>query len=217
MFHRIPHKDQSIEGIRDTTKYLNSHRRFNRWQFKSFLKRLSALNIDGRYLEIGSGPGLLAAEIASVRPEVDITAVELSPEMVSLAQDQIAERKLEGRVRFLAGSADDETLLGGLGKFSLVYSTFSLHHWEKPVDAFRSLYNAVADGGVLLIHDLCRVWWLYMLPLNGGFIRSVRAAYRPKELKQMLQQAGVSPFTIETSFPRFEISVLSRKRPSSKH
>ncbi len=211
MFDRIPHENQEMWESRHSKDYIDQHRKSFRWQFGPFLKRLSTLDIDGRYLEIGSGPGLLAAEIASRRPNVDITAVELSPEMVRAARDEIAARGYGNRVRFISGSADDDALMEDLGRFDLVYSTFSLHHWENPVRTFRLLYRAVADGGVLLIQDLCRTGWLYVLPANNGLIRSVRAAYRPRELEAMMHEAGASRFGITTGFAGLSLWILARK------
>ena len=211
MFDRIPHEKQEIWESKHSKDYIDEHRKAFRWQFGPFLKRISTLDIDGRYLEIGSGPGLLAAEIASRRPNVDITAVELSPGIVRAARGGNAEGGCGSRGRVIAGSADDEALLDGLGRFDLVYSTFSLHHWENPVRTFRLLYRAVADDGVLLIQDLCRTGWLYVLPANNGLIQSVRAAYRPRELESMLHEAGLGRFEIKTGLAGLSLWILARK------
>jgi SAM-dependent methyltransferase len=89
----------------------------------------------------------------------------------------------------------------GLGKFDLVYSTFSLHHWKDPEASISNLWNTVKDKGTLFIHDFKRVWWLCCLPLKGGEIDSIRASYTPKEIKAILQELGIINYKIKTLFP----------------
>jgi SAM-dependent methyltransferase len=59
----------------------------------------------GTVLDVGAGTGalsLLAAELG-----LDVTAVDLSPEMLARAEHKAKERGLEGRMRFVVGSASD--------------------------------------------------------------------------------------------------------------
>ena len=51
---------------------------------------------------------------------------------------------------------------------------------------------------MLYILDLRRVWWLYLLPGNGGFISSIRASYRPDEIKDIFTDLGVTKYEIQT-------------------
>jgi len=65
--------------------------------------------------------------------------------------------------------------------------------------------------GILYIHDLKRVFWLYFIKTESGFFNSIRAAYRPAEIKTMLNKTGIKNYKIKTIFPFFMQSVLIRK------
>jgi SAM-dependent methyltransferase len=179
-------------------------------QYKGFLQELGALGIGGRYLEIGPGPGVLAATIAQSNPDVQITGVELSPDMASVAREYVGGKGLEDRVQFVVGDAEDGDLINVLGKFDLVYGTYTLHHWKDPKKVIRNLIGAVADGGVLYLYDLRRVWWLYWLPIRNGFWDSIRAAYVAKEIRGMLRELGIDRCEIKRVFP-FMQSIIVRK------
>jgi len=149
---------------------------------------------------------------AEDNPDVYITAVEISSDMVTVAREYIEERKLEDRVRFVALDAADEVMMEELGEFDLVYSTLAMHHWKDPEKVISNLLKVVGDGGVLFIHDLRRVWWLYYLPLhNSGFIDSIRAAYMPDEIKTIFQRLGINRCEIKRRFPYFMQSIIVRK------
>jgi SAM-dependent methyltransferase len=121
-------------------------------------------------------------------------------------------KELTDRVRFVQGSVDDQSAVSNLGKFDLVYSTFSLHHWDDPVKSLKTLYDAVGEGGMLYIHDLKRVWWLYWIPGKSGDLRAIRASYNNAEVKNMLRDAGIPDgYILKTPFPYFWHSLILQK------
>jgi len=131
---------------------------------------LYKLGINGQYLEVGSGPGLLTALIARKKPEVRITALEPSAQMIDFARTHARKQGVEHQIKYVCGSVEDGKTMEGLGQFDLVYSTFSLHHWENPNTAWRYLLNRVKKNGTLFVHDLKRASWLYYLPFKNGMI-----------------------------------------------
>ena len=171
------------------------------------MKDMKALNKPGHYLEMGAGPGILAIMIAEANPDISITAVDLSPDMAAVANEYIRERKLEDRIRYLVGDVSDENMMQGLGKFDLVYSAFSLHHWRDPDKSISNLWNAVRDNGVLYIYDFKRGWWSRLLPV----IDFLSAAYTPEEIRAILQKLGINNHKIKTLFPSFLQSITVRK------
>jgi ubiquinone/menaquinone biosynthesis C-methylase UbiE len=219
MLKRIPHSSQDISGEPKTKEYVQHHQKYARLQFKAFMGELAQEYIhrqlppDGRFLEIGPGPGFLTAFMAEQYPQAEMNALELSADMISTAKEVVGKTQPACRVRFIAGSVDDKSLMIHLGKFDLVYSTFSLHHWEKPVQAIKTMYRALKEGGLMMLHDLKRVPWLYLLPVRNGFIDSIRAAYRPGEIRHMLSEAGIGihDAAVKTPFPYFWHTILITK------
>ncbi len=212
MTKRIPHREEFIEGVQSVTAYVESHRDNAASHFRAFLKEFDNLDCDGRFLEIGPGPGFLTALIAEKKPKAQITALEPSSEMIEFAQNHLQSRGVNGNVRFIRGSVDDSEVMGSLGEFDLVYSTFSLHHWKKPNTAWRYLFSKLKKNGTLFIHDLKRVPWLYHVPFGKRMLDSIRAAYTPDEISDMLMTMGIArnQYTIKTPFPYFWMSVLIR-------
>lgn len=205
---RIPHKDVVIEGVPEVEAYVKNHRHLEDVHFKAFLKEFDQLDINGKYLEVGSGPGLLTALIAQKKPEARITALEPSVRMIDFAQKHAKKLGVESRIEYVCGSVDDGKMMERLGQFDLVYSTFSLHHWENPNTAWRYLLNRVRKKGILFVHDLKRVSWLYYLPFKNGLFESVRAAYNCVEIGRMLRCTGIMDYKINTPSPYFWMSIL---------
>ena len=208
---RREHKEEAITGAEHSQHYAETHRNHRQLQYKALLKDIQAFNISGHYLEVGVGPGTLATMIAEHNPSVCITAIDLSPDMVSVAKEHIKEKNLQDRIQYVIGDVNDASVMEGLSKFDLVYSAFSLHHWKDPENSIRNLWNAVRPNGVLYVYDLKRVWWLYFLPLNSGFIESIRASYMPNEIGSFFQKLGINNHKITTSFPFFMQSVIAWK------
>jgi SAM-dependent methyltransferase len=211
MFGRVVERDQSgaLLGPGTAARYAEMAEGLT-VQYRGFMQHLKTLDVGNRYLEIGPGPGVLAAAIARERPGVHITGVEMSPDMVAVATEVAERAGLANRIRFVVGDAGDSHALTSLGQFDLIYSTFSLHHWTNPKGVVQNLMSALADGGVLFIHDLRRAWWLYWVPLRNGFLNSIRAAYVSRELHAMLKDLGIERYEIRNVFP-FMHSVLIEK------
>lgn len=105
-----------------------------------------------RVLEIGSGPGELALEIAQRLPQAEVLGVDLAEAMIERATDRAQAGGLDPRVRFEL--ADAAILPLADGSFDVAVSTLSLHHWADPGAVFAELGRVLRPGGVALIYDL---------------------------------------------------------------
>ena len=211
MTKRIEHKEEAISGAMDSQQYGERHDAHARIQYRALLREIAALNRAGRYLEVGSGTGYLATMVAELNPATHITALDLSANMVALAKAHIAEKNLQERISCAIGNAGDAASIQQFGEFDVVYSAFSLHHWKDAEKAIANLWSVVKADGILYIYDLKRVWWLYLLPVNGGFTESIRASYTPQEIHGLLQKLDIKKYKISTLFPFFMQSVIAWK------
>jgi SAM-dependent methyltransferase len=201
--------EQTFVGIESARAYAEEAKSpMMRMGYGVIVKGISRLGVTGRYLEIGSGPAVLTTMVAQAIPEARITDVELSPDMITVAKEQVEGEGLTDRINFVEGDASDTELLERLGRFDLVYSAYSLHHWDDPETVIKNLLKAVVPGGILLIHDLKRVWWLYWIPSQEGFITSIRAAYTPAEIRDLLGRVGVDRYEIKNGL--FYQSIIVR-------
>ncbi len=80
-------------------------------RYKVFLANLQSLDIKGKYLEVGAGPGILTVEIARTYPEVEITALELIPDMVTVGREYVTENTLDNLIKIVVGEVEDEKFI----------------------------------------------------------------------------------------------------------
>ncbi len=203
------YQKESFSGLDNARQYAETAKK-SMLRYRAFLKNLKSLGVEGKSLEIGAGPGVLTSEIARIHPAVEITAVDLSQDMATVGREYVAGHSLEDRINFVVGDAEDEAFINSLGKFDLVYCTYTLHHWDDAHKAITNLTHTIADGGVLYLYDLRRVGWLYWVPIRNGFFNSIRAAYTPAEVEIMIERLGIEHFEIKNEFP-FMQSIFIRK------
>lgn len=217
MMKRIEHEDEAITGVEMAREYAKMHEKHKNIAYSPFLKDMKRLNpwplkgkANGRCLEIGAGTGIMTTLFAEANPDIEITATDISPDMATVARQYIRDKGLQDRIDYQMCDANSSEDLKRLGKFDIVYSIFSFHHWTDPGSSFVNLLNAVKDGGILYLGDLKRVWWLYYLPVNDGFFESVRGSYRAGEIKDILNDNGIERYTIKTLSHFFLQSVTIR-------
>ena len=209
MLKRIEHQDESICRLETVKDYVRKHEPHMDFMYGPFIKDMQRLNLRGRCLEIGAGPGLFTCLFAAHFPEATITVTDISPTMIATAKNLIKEKGMEQRAEFHLCDVKDADILKRLGKFDFVFSIYSMHHWQNLSKSIHNLFDSLADNGTLYLGDLKRVWWLYYLPTHNRDIQQIRAAYLPQELKRILQNMGISHYEIRTLFPYFFMSVVA--------
>ena len=111
----------------------------------------------GRLLDVGSGPGRLATRLAREAPNLAVTGVDISEEMVERAARRAEEASLAERVRFEVG--DVGALPFADGEFDGVVSTLSLHHWPDASRGLAEIHRVLKPGGEARIYDLAHWLW----------------------------------------------------------
>jgi ubiquinone/menaquinone biosynthesis C-methylase UbiE len=105
----------------------------------------------GTILDIGSGPGHLAIELARLLPKASVCGLDMSPSMIEMAERNVAEADISHRVAFRQG---DAALLPFADcAFDFVVSSWSLHLWEEPAQAFSEIHRVLRSGGSALVYD----------------------------------------------------------------
>ena len=209
MFKRTPHTDLAIiTGGQSAQSYLEMQKKMARFYLNGFLRIMEDQNKNGKFLEIGSGPGYQTVEIIKRFPGTQVTALEPSSDMIKVATGYSQSQGTSNGLTFVKGAVEDNGLIQNLGTFDLIFSTFSLHHWEEPIKAMRNLYGALKPGGVILIYDFERHWFTYYLPIKKGIAESIRASYTPKEIASMLSAIKMKHYDVQRHFPYISISII---------
>lgn len=110
---------------------------------------VAAANLSGgeRVLDMGCGAGHTALATASLGAQV--TAVDITPEMLAVAAAMAERRGLTITVR----QADVSALPFEDGAFDLVTSRYSAHHYANPAQAIQEAARVLRPGGRLLLID----------------------------------------------------------------
>lgn len=116
------------------------------------LETIAAPNV----LEIGPGPGELAARLARLVPDLRYTGLDVDPAMVVLAGARAEHLGVADRVRFVVG--DVAAMPFEDGSFDLVVSSFSAHHWPDAKAAFAEIRRVLRPGGRAIVYDLPDGW-----------------------------------------------------------
>ena len=156
-------------------------------------------------LDVGCGTGEFTRAIARCLPENSkVIAIERDPAQVATAVDRALEEHEAGLVDFRIGEAEFQPLTKKeFGSFDLAHTRFLLEHVNNPLAVVNSMFEAVRQGGRIVLadddHDTLRLW-----PEPPGVMDAWRAyfeTYRKKgndpfigrRLVQLLHQVGAEP------------------------
>ena len=107
-------------------------------------------------LEVGPGPGDLAARLARRVPGLRLVGVDIDPAMVERARARVAREGLDDRLTFEVG--DVAALPLADASVDLVVTTFSAHHWPDPAAGFGEIRRVLRSGGRVLAFDVPDRW-----------------------------------------------------------
>lgn len=205
MFARKPESEAQWKEIfsdpETAERYAKKSEKTAPMMYGAFLKELAAImssispgsaDTALNVLDVGAGPGILTAMIAQQYPNAKITALEPAPSMITVARDYIKQKEIQDRVRFVTGDAMNSSDLQELGTFDLACCVYTLHFFKQPEHAIHNILDVIKDGGTLHFFDMRRVWWLAWMPGNDTFRRSLKASYTPREVRDILERAGIS-------------------------
>ncbi len=194
---RIPHTNlQVINGKEKTMNYLRMQKVMGRLYLHDFFSKFDQIARQGRYLEVGPGPGYQTHLVCEKYTPEEIIGLECSTGMIRVAEQYTFEKGSAAKISFVQGAVEDTALVQSLGKFDVIYSTFSLHRWTDPLAGIENLYQALTPGGTMFIYDFCRGGLLYYICLKKGIWESVRASYRNEEIIHFLGELGIHNYLI---------------------
>ena len=160
----------------------------------------------GHALEVGSGPGYLGLEWLKSTQGTSLTGLDISPDMIALAQKNAADYSLQERARYVKGSGSRMPFEDGT--FDAVFTNGSLHEWADPRATFDEIWRVLRVGGRYFISDLRRdmpalLHWFIRLStkprgMRPGLETSVNAAYTPGELADLVKGTRIASCRIKS-------------------
>lgn len=161
----------------------------------------------GIALEIGPGPGYLGLEWLKKTSNTRLKAIEISNDMIKIAEKNAKKYELSNRVSYIQG--DSQSLPFEDHTFDAVFSNGSLHEWVNPDNIFNEIFRVLKKEGTLFISDLKRDlsffarWFLHLAAkpkeMRPGLITSLNAAYTQKEVEMILKKTNFINFSVKSN------------------
>jgi len=189
---------EDIESAARYNEETKNRMRFLSGSFVSIAKQWGI--VDGKVLDLGTGTGLLAIELAKTMPDLEVIGLDLSDVALEVARKNLQESEQPLRISFKKGDAEDMPFEEGV--FDLVVSSNTLHLIKNPVSMFNEIYRVLKSKGRFFLSDFRRSWL-------GLFSKHIRAAYSPQEVKDLLSQSKLENWEVRDYF--FWLSILSAK------
>ena len=174
---------------------------------------LAAGPLQGEVLDLGTGTALIPVELCKRNEEVRVVAVDLAVQMLDLARYNVEVEVLTERI--MLDHIDAKELPYEEGRFAAVISNSIVHHIAQPARVMSEAARVLAAGGLIFFRDLLRpadevavqqLVETYATDENeharGMFAASLRAALRLDEVRQLVQEAGFDPQTVQITSDR---------------
>jgi SAM-dependent methyltransferase len=104
-----------------------------------------------RIIDVGSGPGVGACELARRFPDAHVIAVDSSPAMLDRATQRAVAQGLQARVS--THLAELPGGLDGIGPADVIWASMALHHVGDEVAALRRLGDLLDRNGLIAIAE----------------------------------------------------------------
>ena len=122
---------------------------------QAFVDRVVALGADtGHFLDVGTGPAQIPILLAQRCPNIRITAIDLSAEMLKIAKHHVADAGLTDRITLEL--VDAKTLPYPDNTFDGLISNSIVHHIHDAMKALQEMGRVARPKGPVLIRDLIR-------------------------------------------------------------
>ena len=204
---RVVETDSGIQGEFNVANYDELQRRLRDKGWIETRDVMKAGITKGLVLEIGPGPGYLGLEWLKHTGETVLKGLDISADMISVAERNASEYGLSERVEYVHSSGNkipfaDET-------FDAAFTNGSLHEWSDPRATFNEIWRVLRKGGVVFISDLRRDmfflirWFLWVntrpKEIRPGLMSSINAAYTPDELRGLIKGTKLENGTVSSN------------------
>lgn len=164
-------------------------------------------------LDVGTGTARIPIFICQQRPQWQITAIDLSENMLKVGRENVEKAGLQHRITL--EYVDAKQMPYRDRSFDMAISNSIVHHLPDPMPFFRELKRVLKPNGGIFLRDLMRpidVATVDALTSSIGseynayqtklFRDSLLAAFTVEEVEQMLDRAGLEGVKVYQSSNR---------------
>jgi ubiquinone/menaquinone biosynthesis C-methylase UbiE len=222
MANRIPLSEEPIADLDAVIQYDRGAKLYMMPEYKYFVGKILKKGIrSGRVLDIGTGSGLLAIELAKAKNcHFDIIAVDSSKNMVNKARENAELYGVADKIEFIVATA--ASLPFPENSFDIVVSYASLHHWFKPVAVFNEVARIIKETGLAFIRDNKRLYqnpalkaiiWSVSRFMNKrhreNWPKAILASYTIPEVHEMLSRSRLDGYRVKSDFVFIDLCIES--------
>ena len=177
---------------------------------------LTAQIDSGRLLDVGTGPGVLLAEIHSLKPEIELHGLDISTAMIELAKKQLVGTSADLRVGDIRKTNYPDQF------FDIVTCTGSFYLWDQPEKGLGEIHRILKIGGSAFLfetyrdHNIQAVKTAIQHNLRGEnifrklispnfLLRQLKMTYSTQEIANII---GKTPFTYNYSIEKIVLGGL---------
>ncbi len=174
--------------IAPTYDFLNHLLSLNidKWWRRKAVRFLKKKTVSGQCLDVAIGTADLSIELARQLPDLTITGIDLSTEMMRLGEKKVIEKGLQNRISFQETSALDMPFADAT--FDVVTCGFGIRNFSDLDRGLREMIRVLKEGGVMLVLEFSypenkAVAWFYdlyfsrILPRIGRLLSKDKTAY----------------------------------------
>ncbi len=221
---RVP-ETEAIAEMADARRFraVMGATRFRQLGYRQLAREAVEIGIPpgGKVLDIGTGPGFVAIEVARVLKGTGclVVGLDLSRAMLALAAENAVEVGVSDMLIWREGNC--KALPFGDGEFDCVVSNDSLHHWDDPLPVFDEIARVLKPDGGCIIRDSKRLqsgWpWLFVRTVSLTIPRdfrvhwwnSIKASYTPEDLRAVLNRSHLQGWRIVEDF--MDVTVVKER------
>jgi ubiquinone/menaquinone biosynthesis C-methylase UbiE len=172
-----------------------------------FRSGFANLAVDGAVLDVGCGPADVTLRFAKAYPDCRIDGVDGAPAMLALGRASIEVAGLSRRINLIEGYLPGAIL--PRSHYDVILSNSLLHHLADPQVLWEAIRRYGKLRAAVFIMDLRRPDTSKEIEtlvrqhaageppiLQRDFHHSLHAAYRPEEVRQQINQAGLEALTV---------------------
>lgn len=167
-----------------------------KWR-KKVVKTIAATN-PLYTLDIATGTGDLAIQMAEAMPQAKVTGLDISPGMLEVGKTKVKDKNLDSRIDMVIG--DSEALPFDDNTFDAITVAFGVRNFEDLEKGLAEIFRVLKPGGIFVVLETSvpvkfpfkQGYQLYsktLLPLIGRIFSKDRSAYA-----YLSESASVFPF-----------------------
>ena len=156
-------------------------------QYEEIAQELTNRQLEGRLLDVGTGPGRLLQAIHRLNPRLELTGLDISAAMIKQAQKNLSGMQ----VNLTLGNIRQTSFPDGY--FDMVTCTGSFYLWDQPEKGLQEIQRILKPGKTAFLfecyRDCDRQAFSQALKENLRHLDVVSRFFGPLALKQALEAA----------------------------